>query len=526
MSEERSSCNYSIRISERDGYKRNDFPAEVLDNGVWHCPHEAENGEQCPFHTPVEETEEGAAVEAFRNAISREDGESATRRSRRQRREFIDATFGPAEWSTSTLVGENGPDELYLTHAEFEAADFSEVQFDADVRFTASTFDGPATFSGATFEGDTRFNECTFNDTAAFDRTTFHEEVRAGGTVFAAEADFYRAIFEADLNMKRVDFFGKATFWKATLVDTVRFNDATFHPLDDDAHELHELDLSNGNFTNAILRDVNLEASELTKAKLFGADLRGCLLHGAVLTDSRIDDQTRFLGSPESVAFSVTGLVRFWNKPRCVYDPAYAESSVGEDTDVQRNRAKSTYRAIEEIAGSASRPALQSMCFINRQDVHRRTHRDELRTGIRRTDSTAEAGASAPERRSIRDGMYRTLKLFQWGRAELSRWTLLYGESPWRIIATGLVIVLVFALLYPLGGLEPADGTSVTYETIVEQPSLLFDSIYFSTLTFTTLGMGDYQPIGIAQVLTTLQTAVGAVLIALLVFVFGRRTAR
>ncbi len=526
MSEERSSCNYLIRVDEAEGYRRSDFPPGVLDDGVWHCPHEAD-GDRCPFHTPVDETEEGAAVDALVEAVRREDEEPVTPHAERQRREFVDATFGSIEWPESTLVGENGPDELYLTHAEFERVNFSDVQFDAGVRFTASTFHGPPTFSRATFEGDTRFNGCTFHDTAAFDRTTFREEVRMGGTTFAEEADFYRATFESDLNMKRVEFFGQATFWKATLVDTIRFNGTTFHPLDgDDFHELHELDLSNGNFTNATLRDVNLEASELTKAKLFGTDLRGCRLHGAVLTDSRIDDQTRFLGAPESVPFSVTGLVRFWNKPRCVYDPGYAGVSVGEDTGVQRNRAKSTYRAIEEIAGAASRPALQSMCFVNRQDVHRRTYRDELRTGLQQGDRSTRSAESPSERRPIRNGFYRVLKLFQWGRAELSRWTLLYGESPWRIIATGLVIVLVFALLYPLGGLEPADGTPVTYETIAEQPALLFDSIYFSTLTFTTLGMGDYQPNGIAQVLTTLQTAVGAVLIALLVFVFGRRTAR
>ncbi len=522
MSEERSSCTYSIRVGERDGYRRSDFPTGALDDGVWHCPHDAD-GDRCPFHTPVEETEEGAAVDALVEAVRREE-EPATPRTERQRREFVDATFGSVEWPEPTLVGENGPGELYLTHAEFERVDFSDVQFDAGVRFTASTFHGPATFSAATFERDSRFNSCSFNDTASFDRTTFREEVRVGGTTFAEEADFYRATFEADLNMKRVEFCGQATFWKATLVDTIRFNRATFHPLDGDGfHQLHELDLANGNFTDATLRDVSLEASELTKAKLFGTDLRGCRLHGTVLTDCRIDDQTRFLGVPESVPFSVTGLVRFWNKPRCVYDPGYAGASVGENTEVQRNRAKSTYRAIEEIAGAASRPALQSMCFVNRQDVHRRTYRDELRTGLRQVDSSSESPA---ERRPIRDSIYRVLKLFQWGRAELSRWTLLYGESPWRIIATGLVIVLVFALLYPLGGLEPAEGTPVTYETIAEQPTLLFDSIYFSTLTFTTLGMGDYQPSGIAQVLTTLQTAVGAVLIALLVFVFGRRTAR
>lgn len=515
-----SRCTYSIQVDERDGYRRSDFPPDSLDDGVWHCPHDATEGEHCPFHTPVEETSEGAAAEAFVQAVRREEGR--TDRERRQRREFVDATFGPLALPESSVAGGRANGDIYLTHAEFESVDFADMTVDVGVRFTASTFHGRVTFSEASFEGDTRINECTFREAFSVDRTTFDQEVRMGGTEFDDEADFYRATFHEDLNLKRTNFRGQATFWKAEIPETARFNDATFHPLDSAFHQLHELDLSNANFTDATLRDVNLEASELTKAKLFGADLRGCRLHGAVLTDSRIDDRTRFLGAPSSTPFSVTGLVRFWNKPRCVYDPAYEGVSVGEDADAQRNRAKSTYRAIEEIAGAASRPALQSMCFVNRQDIHRRTYRDDLRTGLRREDGLRESSSAA----GLRNGLYRTLKLFQWARAELSRWTLLYGESPWRIIATGLVVVLVFALLYPLGGLEPASGEPVTYETIAEQPALLFDSIYFSTLTFTTLGMGDYQPSGVAQVLTTLQTATGAVLVALLVFVFGRRTAR
>lgn len=521
MSEEGGRCTYSIHVDERDEYRRSDFPPDSLDDGVWHCPHDATAGERCPFHAPVEETDDGAAVEAFVEAVR----EASTPRAGRKRREFVDATFGPLEWPASSLAGDGASEELYLTHAEFEAVDFSGVTFDVGIRFTASTFHGPVTFSEATFEDGARINACTFRDPVTFDRSTFHEEVRMGDTEFVDEADFYRATFRGDLNLKRVDFRGQATFWKAELADTVRFNDATFHPLEDGFHQLHELDLSNANFTDATLRDVNLEASELTKARLFGADLRGCRLHSAVLTDSRIDDRTRFLGAPGATPFSAVELVRFWDKPRCVYDPAYAGASVGESTADQRNRAKSTYRAIEELAGAASRPGLQSMCFVNRQDVHRRTYRDELRTGHRQNGQAGQANSAAGHR-PARNALYRVSKVFQWGRAELSRLTLLYGESPWRIIATGLVVVLVFALLYPLGGLEPAEGTPVTYETIAEQPALVFDSIYFSTLTFTTLGMGDYQPNGIAQVLATLQTALGAVLIALLVFVFGRRTAR
>ncbi|WP_411718551.1 ion channel [Natronomonas sp.] len=54
------------------------------------------------------------------------------------------------------------------------------------------------------------------------------------------------------------------------------------------------------------------------------------------------------------------------------------------------------------------------------------------------------------------------------------------------------------------------------------------DSIYNSTLTFTALGFGDLQPVGFGRVSTAIETSLGAVLLAFLVFVFilGRRAAR
>jgi voltage-gated potassium channel Kch len=55
----------------------------------------------------------------------------------------------------------------------------------------------------------------------------------------------------------------------------------------------------------------------------------------------------------------------------------------------------------------------------------------------------------------------------------------------------------------------------------------LFDALYFSTMTFTTLGYGDFQPATTAgKLLAISETSAGVVLLALLVFVFGRRATR
>jgi hypothetical protein len=55
----------------------------------------------------------------------------------------------------------------------------------------------------------------------------------------------------------------------------------------------------------------------------------------------------------------------------------------------------------------------------------------------------------------------------------------------------------------------------------------LFEGLYFSGLSFTTLGYSDFNPVNQwGQVLAILETSVGVVRLAILVFVFGPRATR
>jgi len=52
------------------------------------------------------------------------------------------------------------------------------------------------------------------------------------------------------------------------------------------------------------------------------------------------------------------------------------------------------------------------------------------------------------------------------------------------------------------------------------------EAVHFSTLTFTTMTYGRFTPVGAGRFLPMVETASGVPLIALLVFVFGRRATR
>lgn len=104
------------------------------------------------------------------------------------------------------------------------------------------------------------------------------------------------------------------------------------------------------------------------------------------------------------------------------------------------------------------------------------------------------------------------------------RWTLTglwltcgYGERPERAVAFAISVTLLFAGAYyflPLVGPEGPIRQNF--------PAAL----YFSVVTFATLGYGDIRPEGWARGFATVEALIGAFTVALFVFVFCRRMSR
>lgn len=173
------------------------------------------------------------------------------------------------------------------------------------------------------------------------------------------------------------------------------------------------------------------------------------------------------------------------------YDPR----GTAPESDVER--AMKTYRELERTGSQGGLDELHSRLYLSRKDLQRYEYRE--------------------------NGCYT-----RWVRSTASNLVIRYGESPWRVLATGLSVVLLCAILYPaLGLVHVGTETSLRYSLQPADLATTFvQSLYFSTLTFTTLGLGDFQPVGAGQVVAILETATGATILALLVFVFGRRATR
>ncbi|WP_254768361.1 pentapeptide repeat-containing protein [Salinilacihabitans rarus] len=265
--------------------------------------------------------------------------------------------------------------------------------------------------------------------------------------------------------------------------------------------------LIGADFTGAILRGVDFTGADLRRSTFRDVDLRRATFERAVVEDALfvnadlreatfLDarlDRTLFSDAPmdRETAFG----------DRLVYERLIDEADDREAVIDFADGATWTYRELQRIFDENALPDRSIEYYRREMDLRRRV---AWKTGAYR----------------------RAIKLAG------SHWLMRYGTSPWRVVASSLVLILVCALLYPLtGGIrEVGVDTAITYS--LEDPtqaslaallSVFFRSLYFSIVTFATLGYGDIQPIGtVARTIAGVESLLGSLLMALLVFVLTR----
>jgi len=103
-----------------------------------------------------------------------------------------------------------------------------------------------------------------------------------------------------------------------------------------------------------------------------------------------------------------------------------------------------------------------------------------------------------------------------------------YGERPLRIIAISLAVIICFSFLFFFSGINYS-GNIINYSinnSFYENIGIFFNSLYFSVVTFTTLGYGDITPIGISKLFASIEALLGGFILALFVVVFVKKMTR
>lgn len=117
---------------------------------------------------------------------------------------------------------------------------------------------------------------------------------------------------------------------------------------------------------------------------------------------------------------------------------------------------------------------------------------------------------------------------FEWCFSKLADLLCGYGEKPANIVTFSLFLICACSVLYFFFGVAHGDSlVKLDLGQSFEQNLTHFGmSIYYSVVTFTTLGYGDVTPIGVTRFIAAIEAFIGSFTIALYVVVFVKRMGR
>lgn len=90
------------------------------------------------------------------------------------------------------------------------------------------------------------------------------------------------------------------------------------------------------------------------------------------------------------------------------------------------------------------------------------------------------------------------------------------------------MIIIFFSIVFFVTGLQSNEyiiKLSTSYTTY-ENIGNFLNSLYFSVVTFTTLGYGDILPIGISKLFAAIEALLGGFILALFVVTFVKKMTR
>ncbi|WP_223866613.1 ion channel [Candidatus Enterovibrio escicola] len=247
-------------------------------------------------------------------------------------------------------------------------------------------------------------------------------------------------------------------------------------------------DLSNANFyrsdmTNAHLFNAKFDNGSLMKVDLHDANihctsLTNCNLLGIKLTNTKIDN------------IKIGTMLQ--------------QEAAGRIAERRRNKEKALdlFEQSEEIyrdlrkASEAQGLYTMSGCFLQKELTMRRYQMPMF---------------------SAERAMSKMVEMFSG-----------YGESPARVVCFSLVLIVLSAVMYFITGIE-FFGEGVGYsadQSVSDNFQAFSECLYYSIVTFTTLGYGDYIPIGMSRLVAAIEAFTGSFTIALFVVVFVKKMTR
>ncbi len=315
------------------------------------------------------------------------------------------------------------------------------------------------------------------------------------GSTFKGNAYFDKATFERNAYFKEATFEGDANFRLKCLFELVNFSRIKVFS---GKKLLIKLNIERGkiSFERAYLENIYLDI-ELVEGRLI--DFTGALLKNTKIKKRQIENHI------------------FQEKKKKFYE------------------AQEIYLLLKNNFHSVGQYEDESWAFTKERDMERLSQSFPYYKVDLKYKSKEENFLSILK--WIRKGNFK-----KWIMLTFSNMIYGYGEKPWNVIFSAGILIFIFALLFSLIGIGNPEiielrGTAIHQNSgnIIDLASKGFlknnkirnfpDSLYFSLITFTTLGYGDFRPLeGWGRILAGSEAFIGAFMMALFVYTFARRT--
>lgn len=396
------------------------------------------------------------------------------------------ATFEAADLRGADLQGAELVDAKFphadLTAAEFDGADLKYAEL-PDVIALEAEFTDAELWRAEFPEAD-----CHRADFSGADlgQTTFHDADMTSAEFVGAE------LRRAEIRESRLP---SSKFYAACLVEATiaesNLQNANLARSELADARLPTSDLRGALLQRAHLRDAVLDETDLRQANLYGAEL-----YQTVLVDVRIDDETNF------------GDRTPYRTPRF-----NTRIELGDEVATNPLRAAAwVNRRLEPLYEDNAMVEAASHYHIQKEEAERDLAHERAFDGYSVT-SWENAG--------------------RWGVTTAMKYLTKHGESVKHVLGWWVIVIGVSALLFPwIGGIKDDSDEVYALTSLSELTSFAGWNewglnLYFSTITFSTIGYGDLSPASpLARLLVSIESIAGALLLALLVFVLGRRVAR
>jgi len=270
--------------------------------------------------------------------------------------------------------------------------------------------------------------------------------------------------------------FGKADLSQSDLSGSHLFN-ANFDGADLIGADLSACDLAHCDLRGADLTKARLENTRLWNADMRGANLTECNLSGSDLWNAKLSN------------------VKLWRS----------------DLTRVKSLTRSSFSHHKKFSGKAG---INQPGGVSAEESYRDLKRHFLENGMYNDASWASFMEKTIERSILKKR--RDLHYFP----SLVMGLLCgYGEKPFRIVLSAFATIVLFAFAYAfLGAIEPSAAQNT-------HPLRWPDYIYYSTITFTTVGYGDLipKPHALFRLIAASEAFAGVFLTGLFIFTLARR---